>query len=466
MHVKTTVTALLAAASLSVSGLIAPAAASTAPPLTQGVVFAAPTAVKAGSRTVNGVLEDGSSYSFEVPADWNGSLLLYAHGYTPGPANPARTSNSDETRAALLDKGYALAGGSFPGTGWQTPVAEQSQLQILTEFRAAVGEPERVIAWGHSMGGEITALLAEHHPEDIDGAVPMCPQTAGGTIWLNAYLDGAYTLHTLLDPTTEVQLVNVEEPASTSAYWSNLATSAQSSPEGRARIALAAAFTGLPGWSDPNSEEPARHDYAAQQRHQYNTMVGSFAFFQSAVRADMESAVGGPFSWNTGVDYEALFKSLDQQDRHRVKALYKSAGLNLDSDLGALNDGPRIAPTDPAAIDTMNSLAHSGTPGVPVLTMQSTGDNIVFPGLMGAYNKRVSNAGYRPEVREAWVAAPGHCTFSTAEEVAALETMDQRLSTGIWPATSAPALNHRSTADTRFVNYKPSMPARSELTPQ
>ena len=426
----------------------------------------APTASAAvGPQTLTGQLPDGSAYSIEVPAGWNGTLLLYAHGYNAGPVNPAVDGGSPQTRAELLRRGYAVAGGSYPGLGWQTPVAVEHQLAILSIFRSQIAHPDRVVAWGHSMGGEITALLAEQHPEAIDGAVPMCPQVAGEVVWLNAYLDGAYTLRTLLDPTSTMPLVDAPAPLPALMYWGGLTTAAQQTPAGRARIALAAAYAGLPGWSEPGAAEPATRDYASQQAQQFATVSGVFAYFQTFVRADMEGHVGGPFSWNTGVDYAALYRALPQQDRRRVEALYAAAGLDLRTDLGALAAGARVAPTDPAAIARMNAFAQRGTPGVPVLALQAAGDNIVFPTLMRVYDKRANQAGYGPDVRESWVAAAGHCTFTTTEEVAALVTMDQRVRTGVWPATSAPAMAGRADGPSRFTAHVPAMPGRSALVP-
>ena len=57
-----------------------------------------------------GTLSDGATYLIEVPSPWNGTLLLYSHGYvTPGSANPARDVGDPGTRAFLLANGFALA---------------------------------------------------------------------------------------------------------------------------------------------------------------------------------------------------------------------------------------------------------------------------------------------------------------------------------------------------------------------
>jgi hypothetical protein len=75
-------------------------------------------AVFAGSaeaqQHLTGTLADGATYVIDVPAGWNGTLLLYSHGYVaPGSANPAQDVGDGITATYLLGAGYALAGSSY-----------------------------------------------------------------------------------------------------------------------------------------------------------------------------------------------------------------------------------------------------------------------------------------------------------------------------------------------------------------
>jgi hypothetical protein len=63
-------------------------------------------------------------------------------------------------------------------------------------------------------------------------------------------------------------------------------------------------------------------------------------------------------------------------------------------------------------------------------------------------------------LRQAYVDNPGHCTFSSAEQAAALDALETRITTGRWRGTDAAALNARATeADSsvpaRYVPYRP-----------
>ncbi|MFD8098473.1 alpha/beta hydrolase [Nocardia fluminea] len=419
-------------------------------------------------RKITGTLSDGSTYLFEVPADWNGTVLLYSHGYNPGPSNPAKNAKSAEVNEELLADGYALAGGSYPGLGWQTPNALGDQIATLDQFAAQVASPRRVIAWGESMGGEITSLLAERYPDKIDGAIAMCrPGVAGTVPWFNTYLDGAFTLRILLDPDGTVPLVNITDVASAQSYWTQLVENAQQTAEGRARLALAAAFTTLPTWSQPGTSEPAGTDYAAQELNQYYSLSTTFALFQSAVRADMESKVGGAFSWNTGVNYRELFSGLGHGAKAEVDTLYKQAGLSLEDDLGVLQAAPRVEPSAPQAIAKMNEYVPTGSLQMPVLTVHTTGDDAVFTSLESPYALRPNSDATL--LRQTYVSAAGHCNFTTDEVIASIKTMDQRLSTGAWPSTSPEDMNKRAadngTGSSHFVAFQPDPLPRPELYP-
>src|SRR6476661_3794069 len=73
---------------------------------------ASPCAGHVGATALTPTL-GGAANRIEVPSNWNGTLLLYSHGYTFGPANPAQDAGDPATRAVLLQQGFALAGSSY-----------------------------------------------------------------------------------------------------------------------------------------------------------------------------------------------------------------------------------------------------------------------------------------------------------------------------------------------------------------
>jgi len=152
----------------------------------------APSAV-AAVTTHTGTLPDGATFLIEVPSPWNGTLLLYSHGYViPGSLNPAQDVGDPATGAFLLSSGFALAGSSYAHTGWAIQEALPDQIAVLDAFATLVGTPSRTIAWGHSLGGIITAGLIQRFPDRFDAALPMCGVLAGGVGTWNQGLDSEF----------------------------------------------------------------------------------------------------------------------------------------------------------------------------------------------------------------------------------------------------------------------------------
>ena len=131
------------------------------------------TVTASGAQTLSGPLPDGATYLIQVPANWNGTLFLYSHGYVaPGSPNPATDVGDPLTGAAMLAQGFALAGSSYASTGWAIQQALPDQISTLNIFDSQVGHPKRTIAWGHSLGGIITAGLIQRYPNRFAGALP------------------------------------------------------------------------------------------------------------------------------------------------------------------------------------------------------------------------------------------------------------------------------------------------------
>ena len=104
----------------------------------------APITASASVTTTTGSFDDGATYLIEVPGNWNGTLLLYSHGYVvPGSPNPAKDVGDPLTRAYLLNAGYALAGSSYATTGWALKEAFVDQIQTLGAFSDLYGKPAR-----------------------------------------------------------------------------------------------------------------------------------------------------------------------------------------------------------------------------------------------------------------------------------------------------------------------------------
>jgi len=421
---------------LTVSGLSAGATAASAAPQTCGGTGSV--------TTVNGTLKDGATYQLQCPnGAWNGTLLLYSHGYVvPGSPKVATDVGDPLTGAFLLAHGFALAGSSYATEGWAIQQALPDQVNTLKAFDRAFGKPRTTIAWGHSLGGIITAGLIQVYPSLFNAALPMCGVLSGGVATWNTALDGAFAFQQLIDP--KVQVVNIKNPAGNLTAGETAITKAQGSAAGQARIALVAALSDTPGWFTPLSPEPAATDYPAQEVNQFEWDTQVTFPFVLELRAELEARAGGNVSWNTGVNYAAdLAKSADLTE---VQALYKAAGLSLTKDLRKLDSAPRIFPDLKAVAYLARYIAFNGNISVPVLTMHTTGDGLVVPENEQAYRAVVDRDGNGNLLRQIFVNRAGHCAFTPAETLTALQTLLNRLSTGHWHVPSPAGLNAEATA--------------------
>jgi pimeloyl-ACP methyl ester carboxylesterase len=395
--------------------------------------------------TVNGTLADGAIYLLECPAGaWNGTLYLYSHGYVSpdSTSNPAQDVGDPVTRAWMLGHGYALAGSSYASTGWAIAQALPDQINTLNAFGSLYGQPRTTVAWGHSLGGIITAGLLQDYPKRFDAALPMCGVLSGGVATWNTALDAEFAFQKLIDPT--VQIVNITNPAANLQAAEAAGAQAQATPQGRARLALVSALGDTPGWFTPLSREPAATDYATQEANQFEWGSQVTFPFVFAFRAELEARAGGNPSWNTGVNYLTdLAKSADFKE---VVALYRAAGLSLTKDLLTLNSAPRVKASPNAEAYLVKNIAFNGRISVPVLTMHTTGDGLVVPENEQAYRSAVDQAGRASLLRQVFVHRAGHCAFTPAETVTAVQTLENRLATGRWHVPSPAAMNAQAAA--------------------
>jgi hypothetical protein len=418
-----------------------------------------------GSYT--GTTSDGGSWVADLPANWNGTLLLYSHGYGTTQASDAP---DPATKAALLARGYALAGaGMGPATGslWVLGTAVDDQFETLDQVKRTVlpGPPDHVLAVGTSMGGLISSLEAEQARGRIDGALSTCGIVYGGVTLSNYQLDGEYAMARLLAPERSIQLTSYGDAAAAGAAAAQLqavGTQAQTSAQGRARLALAMAFLNVTDWDPTAPAPPAPNDYDAVEAAQYGAEFGFPAFpiipFTVTGRQQIELAAGGNVSWTKGVDFASELR--DSPYLAEVKALYRAAGLDLRADLRDLTQHADIT-ADPEAVAWLQRTSvPTGRLLVPTMTMHTIGDNLVPVTGENQYGRQVAKAGASRLLRQAYVERAIHCNFTPAELVAGVLAVQHRVQTGRWGGLTSPEALNASAAslglgDSAFVHYRP-----------
>jgi pimeloyl-ACP methyl ester carboxylesterase len=153
-----------------------------APTTASALVGRRPLKANAAS-TLEGDIGPGAHYVISVPDEWNGDLVLYAHGYTapvfPVGIPPQETPLADGLRAISLQGGFAFAYSTYSQTGLGLKDAAQRTSQLANLFESLVGRPNRTFLIGTSFGGLAAVKLVEAHPERFAGVLTLCGMVGG-----------------------------------------------------------------------------------------------------------------------------------------------------------------------------------------------------------------------------------------------------------------------------------------------
>ena len=382
---------------------------------------------KSPIQTCVGVTSDGAPYAMQVPANFNGTVALYSHGYRYNVDIPAgipliggyKITNTPEpvpggnaeVAKYFFSQGIAIVGSGFARQGWNPDSAIKTNVELIGTFKKQFPKTTKVIAWGSSLGGVITQGLAEKHPELVSAVAPMCmadnisPQLtmAGDFLW---------GIKVLFDPTIKggnyspgaagvaesyADLVKVFTvmgklqaalatgawPDTSSATGKSLAAAGVPS---RSALLLLGLMAGLPTQSAhfdsvSGPEGPLKLTFPLALSPALAILENGTNAAALAVLAtqDVENQVGGAIFDNTKTDYAARI------DGERVifnAAL--SGNTVIDALLGALstaNPGAPRAKADPAAVAKMNALhTNTGKINVPTVLMVGMADPITPAG--------------------------------------------------------------------------------------
>jgi pimeloyl-ACP methyl ester carboxylesterase len=116
-------------------------------------------------------VQGGAGYRIEVPDNWNGSLVMWAHGFRS--SSELRVDNHP-LRELLVPNGYAWAASSYSRNDYDISIGVKDTHNLLKKFNGLVGNPDQVYMTGASMGGHITAVSIEQFPNSYDGALAVC----------------------------------------------------------------------------------------------------------------------------------------------------------------------------------------------------------------------------------------------------------------------------------------------------
>jgi len=119
-----------------------------------------------------GVL-DNAPFRIDMPEKWNGTLIIYYHGYSETPVTFSK-DKENALASVLASAGFAVAQSGYSVTGFALEHAIP-ETEALREYTIAkYGKPKETYVTGHSMGGQLTMITMESYPGRYDGALPLC----------------------------------------------------------------------------------------------------------------------------------------------------------------------------------------------------------------------------------------------------------------------------------------------------
>jgi len=396
---------------------------------------------------------DGAKYAIKLPKNWNGTLLLYSHGYrfaAPAPPNFApvdtnpqvSSTDSDGTGAdplssKLLADGYALAGSSYKSNGWAVADGVKAGEDLHAKFVQVVGTPKRTYVWGDSLGGLITELIAEQNPSWVDGSAPMCGAVAGPNYNFDAALDVAFAVKTLIYPGLKLTGYSSDSDAATNWQQAEAAVekaAADTAHGGTAKVLFIASLVDAP----TQTATYDGHDLVSQVKARVEALATALAFGTSG-RYELEQRVGGDPSDNTKADYPAR---IDQSEA----SLIQLAGGNVAALEKQLDAAPRITADSSARTGIENLGDPSGALKAPTVTMHTEDDPLVLVQNETVLADRVAGKQQTGRLVQLFIAPPssysettkapygaGHCNFSDEQREALIGAVDNWVRRAVYP---------------------------------
>jgi len=382
----------------------------------------------------------GSYFRITIPTNppWNGDMVLINHGFDLDPASitPHRSCSNGKAIVCdvdadcpsggvckkityfgldegLLPNGVAVAASTYSTTGWSAFKSRKDLKDMLSFMKRnpAIGKPSRVIITGFSMGGGVTIdaslRIASHK---IAGIIPLCPAAAGGgPTW-----DAAHDLRLIYD-------------------------------------FICAGVPGATFFSASDEGDPTDEIGLAIKVDQCLGALGSPTPDQAARMAQFRA-----FSGHTGSDFEVIvlmgFATQGMYDlvHDRDKLSGRRFGANgrrFGDNQGIVYDVDPLLDAGIERVSTGNGrkklrrnylLNYTRGKGkhidYPIVHLANDADYLTVPPFQRVFQNGLSDAGHA--FTSAFIAAGGHCNFTSEEVTATVESFFTWLDGGTQPTDS------------------------------
>jgi pimeloyl-ACP methyl ester carboxylesterase len=329
----------------------------------------------------DGVLEHGGLYRICFPADWNGDLVLYAHGYVAPQqelALPEEVVGGRTVSTLATDLGYAYATTSYRANGLVAPDAVADLLELVdTVEHQYRPDPARTVIVGFSEGGLVATLAVERHPDRFAGALAGCGPIGDFRAQLDYIADFRVVFDYFFPGLIPGNALDI--PASVQERWDQVYVPA-------IVLALAARPDAARDLLQVTGAPAAGEDL----RSIAETTIG-LLWYNVFGTADAQTQLGGQPFGNTQRVYTG------------------------SADDSALNAGVDRFAAEPEALAGIARFSTTGNILVPLVNLHTTGDPIVPFSQASLYAAKVDRANQAARFTRIDVDRHGHCAFEAGE---------------------------------------------------
>lgn len=364
-----------------------------------------------------------AGYLAEVPENWNGKLVMYAHGFAG--TGPELGVSPPPLRHHLIANGFAWAASSYHSNNYVPGIGAKDTHALVKKVSSLIGKPDRVYITGFSMGGHVIGVSIEQWPNTYDGALPMCG-VMGDSELFDYFQDIYLTAETLIgnDP-------GIPSPPDYPVSGAEAAKDALELVPGSYPVLLnatgntfKAVIENLTGGSRPTFDE----SFA------FSPHGGNFIFAVAGSgdgRENLDTIYQFDDDPNVSIEEQAfndmiLRVAADPQFR-RKNGLGSSPGSRGNT------DSPQI----------------NGNITVPVLSLHTIGELFVPFHMQQIYARRVAAQGASDLLVQRGMRDVLHCGFTIEEQIRAFDDLVDWVENGVKPAGDE-ILNPAVVADPNF----------------
>ena len=360
----------------------------------------------AGTTCWSGQDDRGAYYWIVKPQNWNGNLVLHAHG-GPFLGNPKLQRVTEDLKrwSIWTREGYAWAASSFSQGGVAVMSAAKDTANLLPIATQTIGKPKKVILHGQSWGASVAARAAE-----INGPLSEVSPKVDALLLTSGVLGGARSYDFRFDLRVIWQAVCGTHPKATlipdKGYsyeypiWQGLPKDKKMTDEEFNQIVNACL-----GLDKPETER------TQAQKDNGKTIARVVKIPETSIKSHLK--------WATYHFQDIVWNRLDGKNPFANETV--RYGSKEDE---KLNSQVARYKADPKAVAALTKdINPTGNIALPILTMRGIGDPTAFVELAAEWETTVTKAGHANNMVQLYTNDKEHSYLSDAQYIAAMNAL-------------------------------------------